>query len=157
MSAQDQGHGHGGGAPQGAPDRERASGAGPGLVRSEEDRISTGKIVVVGVASLVIFFVASLASGLYLESRRAASGPPRIPPEIGSSKIAMVEQQLFERAGRGQRDREARRERLGSYGWVDRRAGIVHLPIERAMELVAGGARPAPGPGAPPLPPGGQP
>jgi hypothetical protein len=27
--------------------------------------------------------------------------------------------------------------RLTSYGWVDRKAGIVHIPIERAMELVA--------------------
>jgi hypothetical protein len=25
---------------------------------------------------------------------------------------------------------------LGSYGWVDRQAGVVHVPIERAIELV---------------------
>jgi hypothetical protein len=127
-------------------------------VRSEEDRISTPKIVAVGVASLVIFFLASLATGMYLSSRRAASPPLRVPPEIGSSKIGMVEQQLFDRARRGETDRAARKERLGSYGWVDRKQGVVHLPIERAMELVAGGARPPPGEGAaPPRPPGGQP
>ncbi len=28
-------------------------------------------------------------------------------------------------------------ERLHSYGWVDREAGVIHIPIERAMELVA--------------------
>lgn len=28
------------------------------------------------------------------------------------------------------------RERLSSVGWVDREAGIVHLPIDRAMTLV---------------------
>jgi hypothetical protein len=33
---------------------------------------------------------------------------------------------------------------LGGYAWVDRRAGIVRIPIERAMELVAGGASPGP-------------
>jgi hypothetical protein len=157
MSERGHGHGEGHGAPQGAPDRERAFGAGSGLVRSEEDRISTAKIVVVGVASLVIFFVASLATGMYLDARRTESGPPRVPPEIGSSKIGMVEQQIFERARRGERDRERREERLRSYGWVDRPAGVVHLPIERAMELVAGGVRPAPGGRAPPPPPGGQP
>ena len=27
--------------------------------------------------------------------------------------------------------------RLRSYGWVDRSAGIIHIPIERAMELIA--------------------
>ncbi|MBN1991112.1 MAG: hypothetical protein JW953_00295 [Anaerolineae bacterium] len=26
--------------------------------------------------------------------------------------------------------------RLSTYGWVDRQAGVVHIPIERAMELV---------------------
>lgn len=31
-------------------------------------------------------------------------------------------------------------ERLNGYGWVDREAGIVHIPIERAMDRVAGGA-----------------
>jgi hypothetical protein len=33
------------------------------------------------------------------------------------------------------RAREA--ERLSTYGWVDRQAGVVHIPIERAMELVS--------------------
>ncbi len=34
--------------------------------------------------------------------------------------------------------------RLSSYGWVDRRAGVVHIPIERAMDILAGrGPRPA--------------
>lgn len=27
--------------------------------------------------------------------------------------------------------------RLGSYGWVDRREGVVHIPIARALELMA--------------------
>lgn len=30
----------------------------------------------------------------------------------------------------------AERERLRSYGWVDRSAGVVRIPIERAMKLV---------------------
>jgi hypothetical protein len=28
-------------------------------------------------------------------------------------------------------------QRLNSYGWVDEKAGVVHIPIERAMELIA--------------------
>ena len=31
----------------------------------------------------------------------------------------------------------AERERLESYGWMDRSTGAVHIPIERAMDLVA--------------------
>jgi len=29
------------------------------------------------------------------------------------------------------------RDRLESYGWMDRASGAVHIPIERAMELIA--------------------
>jgi hypothetical protein len=28
-------------------------------------------------------------------------------------------------------------EQLNSYGWVDKKAGVAHIPIERAMELIA--------------------
>jgi hypothetical protein len=33
--------------------------------------------------------------------------------------------------------REHEDEQLNSYGWVDQPAGVVHIPIERAMQLVA--------------------
>jgi hypothetical protein len=129
-------------------------------VRSEDDRISTGKIVVVGVASLVLFFFASLATAMYFRVRLGEHPALPVPAEIGRSKIGLVEQQLFDKAERGTRDRARRQDRLGSYGWVDRGRGVVHLPIDRAMELVVKGERPAPA--APPEPAsapprGGQP
>lgn len=31
---------------------------------------------------------------------------------------------------------------LNSYGWVDRKAGIARIPIERALEIAAGGGLP---------------
>ncbi|GAO02019.1 hypothetical protein [Anaeromyxobacter sp. PSR-1] len=135
-------------------------------VRSEEDRIDTGKIIAVGVAALVVFFIGSYAAIAYLQDLRASREGPPIPPEIGQNKIGMVEQQLFELSVRGERDRTARRQRLASYGWVDRGAGVVHLPIDRAMDLVAQGIRPMPAPPVEPVPsqapdlgpgPGGQP
>jgi hypothetical protein len=36
---------------------------------------------------------------------------------------------------------------LGSYGWVDRKAGIVRVPIDRAMALLAQRGLPAPAKG----------
>jgi hypothetical protein len=33
--------------------------------------------------------------------------------------------------------RQSEDRRLGSYGWIDRAAGVVRIPIERAMELTA--------------------
>lgn len=129
-----------------------------GHVRSEDDHVSTGKIVAVGVGSLLIFFVASLLTVMYLRARQAEHGPMARPPDIGQSKIGMVEQQLFDVATRGLEDRDRRLERLRSYGWVNREAGVAHMPIDRAMELVAKGVRPrAPGDGEPPRPPGAQP
>jgi hypothetical protein len=32
---------------------------------------------------------------------------------------------------------------LNSYGWIDKPAGIAHIPIEQAIPLLAQGARPA--------------
>lgn len=130
--------------------RESARAADPeaqghGAVRQEEDRISSLPIIAVGVGSLVVFFLASWVTIAYLRVREGDRPPLPIPPEIGSDKIAVVEQQLFELSDRGERDRAARLQRLGAYGWVDRRAGIVHLPIERAMELTAQGVRPRAG------------
>jgi hypothetical protein len=48
--------------------------------------------------------------------------------------------------------RAAEDRRLHSYGWVDRRAGTVHIPVERAIELLAARGLPSrpdvPGSGA---------
>jgi hypothetical protein len=142
---------------------EHDHGAGHGHgVRQEEDRISTPAIIGVGVASLIVFIVASLVTGRYWHARGEANGPPVIPPEVGQNKIGMVEQQMFTstRPFRGERRRAAQLERLSSYGWVDQSAGIAHLPITDAMSLVAHGVRPMPvvPPEVPSLaPPGGQP
>ncbi len=126
-------------------------------VRAEEDRIATGKIVAVGAVSLVLFFIASAFAVSYFHTQHGERPWPPTPPEIGQSKIGIVEQSLFELQVRGVRDRAAKLERLRSYGWVDRDAGVVHVPIDRAMELVARGIRPAPEAPPPSSGPGAQP
>lgn len=37
--------------------------------------------------------------------------------------------------------RAVEEKQLTTYGWVDRKAGVVHVPIDRAKELVAEGGR----------------
>jgi hypothetical protein len=130
-----------------------------GDVRSEEDRSATGTILWVGVVSLIIFFFASFAAVSYFRIRHGARPPLPIPAEIGASKIGLVEQQPFELAVRGERDHAARLERLRSFGWVDRREGIAHIPVEQAMDLVVQGVRPrgSPTQERPRAAPGGQP
>jgi hypothetical protein len=129
---------------------------GHGDLRQEEDRIASRPIVAIGVAALVLFFLASWVTIGYLRVRFGGDRPPLLPaPEVGQSKIGLVEQQQFELAMRGERAHEAQRARLEGYGWVDRAAGIVHVPIEQAMELTIQGVRPAAAPGG--TTPEGQP
>jgi hypothetical protein len=120
-------------------------------VRSEEDRISSRKIIAVGLGALFLFTIASLLTTAYLQMRVAQHPPIPIPPEVGQSKIGLVEQQLFELADRGQKDRAARLRHLDEWGWIDRERGVVHVPISDAMRMVVEGVRPPPGPPPPPL------
>ena len=130
-------------------------GGHPG-VRSERDHVPAMRLFLVGVAALLVFFVGSLLTVGYLRARQAAAGPFAAPAEVGRSKIALVEQQPFDLVTRGERARASQLERLGSAGWVDRSAGVAHIPIEEAMRLVAAGVRASGAePGSPPM--GGQP
>ena len=118
-------------------------------VRAEEDRVPVLRLVLIGVAALLVFFVGSFAAVTYLRLRQAERGPIAIPPEIGRSKIGLVEQQQFELSLRADRAKAKQLERLGSVGWVDRQAGVAHIPIDAAMQLVVRGVRPSPVSGAP--------
>lgn len=135
--------------PSGSPEHEHRT-------RSEEDHVPSLTVLAVGVAALLVFFIGSFITVSYLHARQEANGPMVIPPEIGQNKIGLVEQQIFDLAVRGERSRARQLERLGSTGWVDRQAGVAHIPIDEAMRLVASGIRPGPIAGGSP-PPGGQP
>jgi hypothetical protein len=111
---------------------------------AEADRIRTWTIVAVGVASLALFAAASAVTVAWMGRARAEMNPswPAIPGASGQRKIGIVEQQLFENANRAQVLREEQEGRLHSYGWVDREKGLVHIPIDRAMDLTLRGDRP---------------
>ena len=121
--------------------------------KTEDDRIDSRAVVLVGVGALVVFTLASIAAGTYLHRRQAERAGPPLPAEIGQTKIGLVEQRLFDQPLRGAADKAARVKRLESYGWVDQGKQVAHLPIDVAMQLVAAGVRAAPSspPAAPPL------
>jgi hypothetical protein len=124
-----------------APHAEHVHGHPP----AEEDVIPSAQIVWVGVIALFIFILGSVATGLGMRAMRREANPegdPPLPSEAGKAKIAMIEQRLFDNANQGVAWREAAHRRLQSTGWVDREKGIVHIPIERAMDLVEKGQRP---------------
>ncbi len=114
--------------------------------RAEPDRIGTPRILAVGAAALLLFAVASWATIRWGYDRTRAEmlpdGPAAQPAEIGRNKIGIVEQRLFGLAVEPAEWRARQRERLETWGWVDRSAGVVHAPIGDAMARVAGGDRP---------------
>ena len=116
----------------------------PGL---DDDGVDMKKILTVGVVSLVIFAISAVIAYLIMRSdaREVASrGRPPPPSEIGRDEIGIVDQVEFSQDHRLQEWKAAKRKRLGSYGWVDRERGRVHIPIENAMEQVISQAAGAP-------------
>lgn len=111
----------------------------------EPDIVSTRKLVAVGIAAALLFLLASLAATRVLLIRREQlnpEGPPPYPSELGKPKIGMVEQQLFERSRRARELMEKQQAWLGGYGWVDKEHGVIHIPIDEAMERLLRGERP---------------
>jgi hypothetical protein len=118
---------------------------GQPIIQAEPDRIATPRIIAVGVGALLVFFAASLVTVQAMYRKKAEilpDGPPPWPAEIGSRKIGMLEQRMFPLAVEPADAKRAQLARLHSWGWVDRKAAVVHMPIEEAMERVVRGERP---------------
>ena len=97
-----------------------------------------GLAVLVGGAAAASFLLFS-----FFQSRQAQGDPPASP--FGEVRIVPPAPRLQVEPADDLRAMEAEMERLlGSYEWVDRERGLVRVPIERAMEVVAGGGGPAP-------------
>jgi len=108
------------------------------VIEQEEDRIATRKVIAVGVGSLVIFAIGVALAWLLLERRTAAllpEGEPPSPPQIGQTEVGIVNQTPFGEPSKAEQRAATQHARLHSYGWVDRRRGLIHIPIERAMQL----------------------
>ena len=117
----------------------------------------------------VIGFLVSLAVSLVVTSavvwgvfrllaRDAKSEDRPLSPAVASSLARLPPQPRLEDRPLALRTSLNAQEkaRLSGYGWVDRNAGTVHIPIERAMDLlvqrgipaVQSGSAAAPAPGA---------
>jgi hypothetical protein len=107
----------------------------------------------IGLA-LVCLLVYFMLKGMYglLEAREKAHQPPQNPlvavkPQTGKPTTEETSNEIrkdfpeprLEHDERGQLNNVLLQEEktLNSYGWVDEKTGVVHIPIERAMQLVA--------------------
>jgi hypothetical protein len=113
--------------------------------RQERDQPAIGKAVLVGMASLAIFAAGVQISGRILSSTEArlkeAVGEPPPVPDTELDEVGIVNQPIFDVDRRTSLRLERAETWLKSYGWVDEKAGIVHIPIERAMDQMVSEAQ----------------
>jgi hypothetical protein len=118
------------------------------IPRQEPDRLP-GRWLAVIAAGAVIFSIILIGAALLLERQRPDPAPELRPAPM---RVGAMETELFrEEATRVQIDPSPKahrsggplvgdlwprqRARLESYGWVDRRAEVIHIPLDRAMNL----------------------
>lgn len=116
-------------------------------VQSERERLPRRLLVTVVVATLVIGVALAgltllLMRAAQREVRPSLAFPERDLPAPGET--SNVRQELFGVAVPRATRAEEQRRRLEGFGWVDRGRRLVHIPIEDAIEIVAGqGGRPS--------------
>ncbi|HET7786930.1 MAG TPA: hypothetical protein VIR81_15560 [Myxococcales bacterium] len=106
-----------------------------------EEAISWFKVIGTGLGALILFAIATWISWRFMNARERALqplplGPAAAAPLIGEQEINIVDQVPFDVTRRVQTYRRERIERLSSWGWMDKKAGTIHMPIGRAMDLV---------------------
>ncbi len=114
-------------------------------MHQEEDTLPAFFIVLALVGTLVIAVVLCLIAWGLLGSWEKEIRPDGRFPEMAlgrPARVASMRQGLFGVQKTGERKIEAQRRLLDHYGWVDQKRGLIHVPIERAIELeLAEGAR----------------
>lgn len=114
-----------------------------GRVHLADDRVP-GRPVLVAAAVVVVFSVLLCGWAALIhtqESTKRAAGIPVVSRPVGPT-LSEVRQTLILDERPGRILFQMQRERLGRFGWVDRQAGTIHIPIEAAMDLAAGGGGP---------------
>ncbi|MDX1625265.1 MAG: hypothetical protein R3323_02020 [Wenzhouxiangellaceae bacterium] len=92
-----------------------------GRPHAEPDRVALRPLLIASGAVLAVLVAAHLVIGAWLDR-----GPS---PESPTGNAATASEDFAALRAR-------QREHLERTGWVDRRNGIAHIPVERAMELL---------------------
>lgn len=109
--------------------------------------MGVGLLLIAVVSAVLVFF---MLRGFVSWRAETAVSPPVMPPPSTSDAPQLLARPERELAT----VRRAEAERLDSYGWVDPASGVAHIPIERAIDLVAVRGLPSTAPATPgPAPP----
>ena len=102
-----------------------------------------------GLAIFILVVHLGLTGIFHLMESRQKAIQPQLNPlvrttEADTRKISPDEVKSFaeprletDEVGQLTRQRENEEKTLNTYGWVDQKAGVAHIPIDRAMELIA--------------------
>jgi hypothetical protein len=123
-------------------DHYKESAPGP---HGAQDDVDYGKVIGVGVVSLLLFAVSIWwASIIWRDSRSQIEAKSGKAAEIDMSRteIGIVDQVPFVSDKRLPQWKAARKHELECYGWVDKSKSLVRIPIEAAMAKVAAGTMP---------------
>jgi len=102
-----------------------------------DEHIAGFKVVAVGVISLIVFGAATVWSSRILDRTArtlSPAGPLPVGKEIGKPEIGIVDQTPFETTRGAEKYRHDSLRRLNSYGWVDAQKGVIHVPIDKAID-----------------------
>lgn len=102
-------------------------------VVQERDELPGNRLTAIGVSVLIVSAMFSLVAWGVLRCNATPQPPDRdqIPPD----EVNQIELTLFRDLPDYGADRRIRQAWLETYGWVERERGIIHIPIERAIEL----------------------
>jgi hypothetical protein len=114
--------------------------ADPFQVRQEPDRVPLRRALWLSALTLTVGAVGVFLSAELLH-RSNITAPERARVSGVEPRPIPLEHEPIDHAARGIALQAAQRKRLEQYGWVDRDAGIAHIPVERAMDLRAQDAR----------------
>ena len=108
--------------------------------RQEPDRSANARLAMVLLLIMMVFAIGTVwAYGILTRRERVLrpDGPGPLPPEANGAEVGIVIHRMFDPARAWPELAKHQEERLASYGWVDRERGRIHIPIDRAIELVA--------------------
>lgn len=107
--------------------------------------LSPRNISLFGIGLTVLVILALLAGYAMMSWLRASAARRAEPPSaLVFAPDPVAGPKLETRTGRALEAMRAQEEsRLRGYGWIDQEKGIVHIPIERAMEILVDRGLPA--------------
>ena len=105
-------------------------------VTHEAERFSRVAISLIAIC-VVVFSTILAVVAVVLANARTRGLETAVPERTAQPRevISNVRVDLFSTDGAGRALHAAQARRLSQYGWIDRQRGVVHVPIDVAMDL----------------------